>query len=389
MAKPTVAIVATLATKSVEANYLKDRIIELGGECLVIDASIESGERWLAGEDKLSAMTRASQSAGSELARKSRGSELRVVVGMGGGTGSQIAASALSLAGADAWKVLITTQAFDTRKVAGLDDAIIIPAVADIEGLNRITRQVLRAAAKTVIGLAELEPVSGIAGCRELVAVTALGITSRGVNMAKCRLETAGYECAVFHANGYGGNTLARLACRDVFCGILDYTIHELVSLCLDPDTSVAQDRFDAPAGCPRVLLAGGVNFMTRPRGAAFGLDPGGRPQYSHSPELAHIGLLVDELAGLGRALAGRLSSSGAAAAVIIPMGGFSSEDRPGGTLENRKGREAFADAVLAESSGNVEILRTDGHVNDPATAELAAGKLTEMMDMYRKGHCP
>ena len=376
---PFVAIVATLDTKLAEADYLKDCIANLGEASAIVDASIDSGGRPLSGEDKLNAMSLASERAAVELAEIGRGQELRVVVGIGGGTGSQIVAGAFSSAGVDAWKVLITTQVLDTREVPGLDDATIIPALCDVEGLNRLTKHVLRGAAAAVVGLAGAEYRHGIESGGHLVGMTALGVTSPGVRKAKSALEDAGFECAVFHANGHGGNTMAGLAGRGGLGGILDYTIHELVSLCLDPETSVSGNRFDAPNGCPRVLLPGGMNFLTRLRGRAFGSGRDMERQYPHSPHITHIGLSAEEMAELGRALAERLSKDGAAATVIIPMGGFSSEDHPGGTLENRRGREAFADAIAEASCSGTEILHVENHINDSATAEFAAGVFGEL----------
>ena len=383
---PSVAIVATLDTKSAEADYLKDCISNLGETSAIVDASIDSGGRQLSGEDKLIAMPLASEKAAVELAELGLGQELRVVVGIGGGTGSQIVAGAFSSAGVEAWKVLITTQARDTREVPGLDDATIIPALCDVEGLNRLTKHVLRGAAATVVGLVGAEYRHGIESDGHLVGMTALGVTSPGVRRAKSALEAAGFECAVFHANGHGGNTMAGLAGKGEIGGILDYTIHELVSLCMDPETSVSGNRFDVPDGCPRVLLPGGVNFLTRLRGRAFGSGRDLKRQYPHSPQITHVGLSTEEMAELGRALAERLSKDGAAATVIIPMGGFSSEDRPGGALENRRGREAFADAVAAASLGGTEILRVEDHINDLATAELAAGVFRELAGAKMKG---
>ena len=216
--------------------------------------------------------------------------------------------------------------------------------------------------------------------------MTALGVTSPGVRSAKSVLEAAGLECAVFHANGHGGSTMAGLARKGGLGGILDYTIHELVSLCMDPETSVSEHRFDAPSGCPRVLLPGGVNFLTKLRGRAFGSGRDGKRQYPHSPHITHVGLSAEEMAELGRALAERLSRYGGAATVIIPMGGFSSEDRPCGALENRIGREAFADAVAAAACGGTDILHVDDHINDPATAELAAWVFGELAGAKMKG---
>ena len=376
MTPPSVAIIATVRTKSQEANYLKDCIEALGATCTILDSSIASDGRVLSGDEKLAAMEVAARSCGNRLTELSKSGDLQAVVGIGGGTGSQIAAGAFASSDTGAWKVMITTQAFDTRVVPGLEDAIIVPSIADIEGLNRVTTEVLKGAASAVAGLAKARPRRREYGTGALVAITAMGVTSEGVRAAKSLLEANRIECVAFHAVGIGGSTMARMAGRRTFDGILDYTTHELTSLCLDAETGVSEARFDAPEDCARVMLPGGVNFVTRARGRTFELDAAGRQQYPHSREFTHVGLFAEEMAELGSTLARKVMGSEPAPAMILPMGGFSSEDRPGGMLENVDGRQAFADAFESEIGGKATVLRIEGHINDQATGQLAAEHL-------------
>ncbi len=386
MAGPIAVILATLNTKAIEARYLKERILAHGFDCEIIDVSLDAGGRQLHGDDKLVAMERAAERAGKVLSERAMVTPVRVMIGLGGGTGGQIIAAALDAADLDAWKLLITTQAFDTRFVSGLEDAIIIPAIADIEGLNRMTMRVLESSAAVASSLINCETINAGQPDDNTVCLSALGITAQGINRARSQIENLGYECAVFHANGHGGNTMVRLIESRGFCAVLDYTIHELVSLCLDPETQVSSQRFRLPREIPRVMLPGGVNFMTRWRGREFGRDQVPRPQYSHSSEIAHVGLSEDEMAGLGDALANVLSEATRSTTVIIPMGGFSSEDCPGGLLENKPGRAAFAESLMAQANNRLRVVRTDGHINDFAVAELAVGMLRELIDEHQAG---
>lgn len=85
------------------------------------------------------------------------------------------------------------------------------------------------------------------------------------------------------------------------------------------------------------------------------------------------------------RAAAHFLADCSAAAAgpveFLLPMGGFSSEDRPGGAIEAPGLRSAFADALAARLPGT-RIHRLDAHIDDPAVAELAA---TRMLDLIAR----
>jgi uncharacterized protein (UPF0261 family) len=86
-----------------------------------------------------------------------------------------------------------------------------IPSIADIVGLNRITRNSLRKAAGAIrsMVLTDDEPLSSH---EPLIAVTTLGGTTETVMRFKTRLEEKGFEVVVFHAIGTGGRTMEELA---------------------------------------------------------------------------------------------------------------------------------------------------------------------------------
>ncbi|MEO0905878.1 MAG: Tm-1-like ATP-binding domain-containing protein, partial [Pseudomonadota bacterium] len=60
---------------------------------------------------------------------------------------------------------------------------------------------------------------------------------------------------------------------------------------------------------------------------------------------------------------------------VLIPMGGFSSEDKPGGGIESMALREVFRDTI----SLHTNAISLDGHINDTATAMAAVDALRDI----------
>jgi uncharacterized protein (UPF0261 family) len=70
-----------------------------------------------------------------------------------------------------------------------------IHSVADILGLNRVTRRILAQAAAAVVGMAAVPPVA--VGQGELVAITQAGITTPGV-MA---VRSVGRSRGIAHCN--------------------------------------------------------------------------------------------------------------------------------------------------------------------------------------------
>ena len=69
------------------------------------------------------------------------------------------------------------------------------------------------------------------------------------------------------------------------------------------------------------------------------------------------------------------LVSSKSRLRVLIPMGGFSSEDKPGGAIESPALRCAFADTLETF----IPVKRLSGHINDRAVAEAAIAALDDL----------
>ena len=84
-------------------------------------------------------------------------------------------------------------------------------SVADILGLNIITRQILAEAAGAVIGMTELA-LGPQTTDRPTVAMTMAGVTTSCVMRARELFEAWGYEVIAFHCNGIGAKAMEELA---------------------------------------------------------------------------------------------------------------------------------------------------------------------------------
>src|SRR5438128_9807418 len=105
-------------------------------------------------------------------------------------------------------KVMVSTGAGrDVRRFVGHRDITMIPSIADIAGLNRITRPILASAAGAVCGMARAR-VAQPSSERVAIALTMFGITTPCGQHIQSLLEAKGYEAIVFHANGAGGGAL-------------------------------------------------------------------------------------------------------------------------------------------------------------------------------------
>ena len=381
--KPEALLLATLDTKAAETEFLAMRIESTGVRCRIVDVSLQCGEK-LSGHDKLAAMQKASARSFDEIEIALNDNAPAVAVGIGGGTGTQICASVLEKLPGGIPKLLVTTMAQDPRTFAAETGIILIPTVVDLSGLNSFVRDALDRAATVATSLAKATKQATEARHGRVIAVTGLGVTSKGVEFVTRKLAERGHEPVVFHANGYGGNALQANATAGEFDAVVDFTIHEAAALLLNRSSVVRQNRIRSYSNCPCVVLPGGANFFTEECLNGLSLKSRRRPHYHHSPAFAHVALNTAEMSRLGKLLGAELALRTAATAVVLPMGGFSSEDRPGGAIENPDGRAAFRDALRTALESKAEFIEIANHINDEETASVAVEALQKILPSWR-----
>ena len=367
-----VLLIGTAETKSAQLDCLADTLRRRGLSAEIVDVSLGSDGAILPGPEKLARMERRAKDAADALAARSASCD--VVVGIGGGTGSEIVLNALRGLPAAFPKVLVTTLAFDPRPALADTAIILVPTLCDIEGLNAMLRQAFENTAALVAGLAQAEQVTS--SDRPSIAVTTLGATGRGGAEVVRALGAAGCEATVFHANGFGGAAFTRFIGEGKAAGAVDLNVHELNRMRIEGDHVPMPERFTAARNLPRVVLPGALNFLGLNALETVSEAHRARPHYAHSGNFTHVKLTEAEMADQAAALAAALNRSTAPCHVVLPMGGFSHEDRPGGAIEDPALREIAAEALEADARAYTTE-RLDHHINTPETAAAAVAALT------------
>ena len=360
-----VALLATVETKPKETSFLKDALRAEGLDVRIIDLSLYSGSSLLDGASKLAQMDDAGKRAILELAALNN--DLVGVIAIGGGTGGNIALTALKAMPLGMPSILVTTLPFDPRAPLADSAITIVPTLVDIAGLNSALRQCLRRSAAMLAAMtrAPIEPP------HPSIAITALGITQVGVNALLYEIAVAGREATVFHSNGYGGSALARFALDQGFEGVIDFTPHEMTRSEIAGTHGDLSARFSSTSALPRVILPGGLNFLGLGALNELSARLRSRPHYQHSPMFTHVQLSRDEMRQVAETLALNLNLSSGVTQVLLPMGGFSSEDRSGGAIESIELREITAE-ILESNATHYSTQRIPHHINAPETAKAA-----------------
>jgi uncharacterized protein (UPF0261 family) len=396
--EPHIALIGTLDTKGAEIDYVRERLAALGVRPVVIDSGI-LGEPGAAADVTREDVAR---EAGHELAgiqeAGSRGAAVELMqegvravclrlwlegrldgaLCLGGAEGALLGAAAMHALPVGVPKVIVTPSASGRRPFGpfvGESDVLVMHSVVDILGLNPIARAVFDNAAAAVAGMAlnAGRPLENLGG--RSVGITMLGHTTPAVMRIRAALERAGHEPVVFHANGVGGPAMEKLVEAGALAGVIDYTLSELANSLLDGLHATGPDRLRVAGarGVPQVVVPGCVDFFNQGAPSTVPEAYRGRKSYYHNPVATLVRLERDEMAELGRLIAGRLNEATGPVEVLAPTRGFSLADVEGGDLWFPEADAAFLDALGAALRPEIPLELVDAEVNDPELADLVA----------------
>lgn len=376
--RPSVLILATLETKAEEIAFLTERLADHDVFAVTVDVSLRNRGSVLGGSSKLVAMEEAA-SAALEAVTQAMDAGVNAVVGLGGGTGAEIILKVLRAMPITFPKVLITTLPFDPRYALADNSIVLVPTLADVSGLNATLREVLENAAAMVAGLCRTRRKANACVLEPSIGLTALGATEGAVGPLIKALRARQKEVTVFHANGFGGAAFTRFAARRAFHTIIDMTPHELTRMQIAGAHVPMPERFSAAPDVPRIVLPGGLNFVGLGEAALVPEQYLERPHYAHTSLFTHIKLTPDEMAQVAEVLAASLNACTGPRRLIVPMGGFSHQDCPGGAIEDADLRHVFLDTMRAHLGSGTSVDVVDAHLFDPAVTDMVLSSLTEL----------
>ncbi|MEF8826408.1 MAG: Tm-1-like ATP-binding domain-containing protein, partial [Halapricum sp.] len=243
----SVVIVGTLDTKGEEIGFARDVLESQGVDVHLVDTGV-MGEPEIEPDTTASEVAEAADTTlehlredaerGEAMEAMGEGAatiaqemhdagELEGVLGLGGSGNTSIATTAMRALPVGVPKVMVSTMASgDTEPYVGAKDVMMMYSVADIEGLNQLSRKVIANASLAMVGMVTNEPDVEVED-KPTIGVTMFGVTTPCVQTAREYLEDRGYETIVFHATGTGGQAMEDLVRQGVIDGVLDVTTTE------------------------------------------------------------------------------------------------------------------------------------------------------------------
>jgi len=390
-------VVGTADTKAEELRFLLSAIRAAGRDAILVDVgttphpaidgigadavarhvpegqarALRSGERGAA----VSAM-------GAAFAAFIRSrTDIAGIIGIGGGGGTSIVTAGMRELPFGIPKIMVSTLASgDVSPYVGISDIIMVPAITDLAGLNRISRTVLGGAARAIAAMAEAP--ARIDDSRPAIGLTMFGVTTTCVTAISEALKSD-HDCLVFHATGTGGKTMEKLAADGMLSGLIDITTTEVCDFLFGGVLPAGEDRFDVVADrkLPYVGSVGALDMVNFWAPETIPAHYAGRTFHKHNPNVTLMRTTPEECGRIGAWIGAKLARCDGPVRFLIPEKGVSALDIAGGSFFDPEADKALFGAIeqTGDWRGNRRLIRLPFHINDP---EFAAAAVAAFRDI-------
>ena len=398
-----VLVAGTLDTKGPELRYMRDLLKREGLPVRLVDLSTSGAQTGAdIGAPQVAAFHPRGSSGvfsgdrGESVAAmavaferwiaQSRG--IAGIIGAGGSGGTAMMAPALRRLPFGIPKIIVSTVASgDVRRYVGAADITMMHSVADVQGLNQITRTVLENGAHALAGMVRGRRQAAKAALaagpetRPAVGITMFGVTTPCVQTVTAELE-AGFECLVFHATGVGGQAMEALVDGGQIRHVIDITTTEICDMMMGGVLPATEDRFGAVIRCriPYVGACGALDMVNFGAPESVPEAYRARTLYRHNPQITLMRTTAEENAAMGRWIGARLNLMEGPVRFVLPMGGVSLLDAPGQPFHDPLADAALFDALetTVRQTPNRQLVRVPGNINDADTA-------TAILQLFRQ----
>ena len=413
----SIVVVGTLDTKGDALVYLKDLIEETGYSTILVDVGVLGDVPFAPSitrhevahaaastiseivelRDESRAMEKMAEGAAIIIRELHARGEIAGVLVVGGSTGTALGLELMKRIPLGIPKLILSTIAYSRLISPDIadSDTLMMPWVAGLWGLNRMSRRALETAAGAITGAAERYTRTEYPRTRT-VAVSSLGVAiNRYMERLKPALEERGYAVAVFHATGMNTRLMERAIRDGEIDAVLDLCVGtEIVADITGGVNSAGPNRLTAAGarGIPQIASPGGLEVFHWIASDPLPSALRNRPKKCHNSLMNIILSSVEERAKAGKRMAEKLNASLGPAAVVVPVQGLRSkrvlEEQtadPGapldpffaGIMNPTAGTEAFLEALKSNLHKEIEVVALDAGVNDPVFVD----RILELFD--------
>ena len=305
------------------------------------------------------------------------------VLSAGGSGGTTLATAGMRALPVGVPKIMVSTVAAgDVAQYVGPADIMMFHSVADVQGLNSITEQVLSNAAHAMAGMIAQLPTAEVREARRKLARPAIGLTMFGVTtpcvQAVTKALEADYDCLVFHATGIGGRAMEHLGDSRLLSGFIDITTTEVADMLVGGVFPADADRFGAAirSGLPYVGSVGALDMVNFGARDTVPDKFRSRKLVVHNPNVTLMRTTRDENRAFGEWIGARLNKMDGPVRFLLPEGGVSMLDAVGQPFFDPEADAALFEALekTVRVSSQRQLVRVKANIND----QLFVGALVD-----------
>jgi uncharacterized protein (UPF0261 family)/ABC-type branched-subunit amino acid transport system ATPase component len=391
---PFVVVAGTLDTKSEELRFIRDLIKEAGVRVKLVDLSTTNrsaggdvtpqevalhhprGAAALASGDRGVAVAAMAQAF--EIWTKRQSNILGMISAAGSG-GTAMVTPAMQALPVGAPKLMISTMASgNVRQYVGPTDIAMMYSITDVQGLNRVSREVLANGAHAMAAMAKarLDRMRKAPAQRQgqsekpIVGMTMFGVTTPCVQQMQKQLE-AEWECLIFHATGIGGQSMEKLIESGLITGVIDATTTEICDMMMGGVLPATEDRFGAiiRTKIPYVGSVGALDMVNFAAPETVPAQYKNRLFYLHNPQITLMRTTLEENVKMAEWIGARLNQMDGPVRFFLPEGGVSALDAAGKPFDDPRTREALFTTLerIVRVTPNRQLIRLPHNINDPA----------------------
>ena len=337
----------------------KDAVLQLGDRGAAVSAMAEALQFFL-------------------LERKNIGA----VLGLGGSGNTAIVTTAMRALPVGLPKIMVSTLASgNVAPFVGPSDIMMMHSVADVAGLNDITRVVIGNAAHAAAGMA-LNKVLQSKKSKPTVGLTMFGVTTAAITQIRELIEKNN-ECFVFHATGTGGQCFEKLIDSEFLDSAIDLTTTEVADHLFGGILACTDDRFGAiiRLQIPYIGSVGAVDMVNFGARETVPEKYEGRNFYIHNPFVTLMRTTADENKTIGKWIVERLNQMQGPVRFLLPLRGISAIDAAGKPFYDPLADLALFNAVRSnwKSAPNRKLIEVDAHINDVEFADAVVSAFNEV----------
>lgn len=387
----TVYVCGTLDTKGEELRFMRDIIKGQGVKVALVDLSTsgkpsgaEMPPHAIAGFHPRGSAAVFTGDRGTAVAGMTVAFErwmtgrqdVAGLIGAGGSGGTALVAPAFRVPPVGVPKLIVSTIASgNTEQYVGPSDITLMHSVADVQGINSITREVLGNAAHAIAGMAKARQQTRAAQTdKPAIGITMFGVTTPCVQQIVSDLESD-YDCLVFHATGTGGRSMEKLLSSGMLAGALDLTTTEVCDMVAGGVFAANDTRFDAAAqsNLPFIGSCGALDMVNFNAPETVPAKFQGRLFYEHNPQITLMRTTVDENVAMGRFIGEKINNMNGVVRFFLPEGGVSALDAPGQPFWDPDANKALFVTLeqTVRTTANRQLIRTPHNINDPEFSAL------------------